>query len=52
MSLNKYNSIILFFFFGCIGSSLLRAGSEHGLLFIAVRGLAIVVASVVAEHGL
>ena len=57
-----FNKFILFiylfylFIFGCVGSSLLRAGfsscSEWGPLFIAVRGLLIVVASLVAEHGL
>ena len=44
------------FIFGCVGSSLLRVGfsscSERGLLFVAVRGLLIAVASLVAEHGL
>ena len=39
-----------------IGSSLLRAGflscGERGLLLVAVRGLLIAVASLVAEHGL
>ena len=44
-------------FFGCVGFLLLRAGlfsgcGEWGLLFIAVHGLLIVVASLVAEHGL
>ena len=49
---------ILFYFliFGCVESSLLaRAFSscgERGLLFVAVRGLLIAVASLVAEHGL
>ena len=47
----------LFIYFGCIGSSLLRAGffsgcGEQGLLFTEVHGLLIVVASLVAEHGL
>ena len=45
------------FIFGCVGSSLLRAGffsscSERGLLFVAVPELLIAVASLVAEHGL
>ena len=44
------------FVFGCVGSSLLRAAfsscGEWGLLFVAMRGLLIVVASLVAEHGL
>ena len=44
------------FIFGCVGSSLLRAAfsscGERGLLFVAVRGLLIAVASLVAEHGL
>ena len=43
------------FFFGCVGSVLLRAAfsscGEWGLCFIAVRGLLIAVASLVAEHG-
>ena len=46
-------------FFGCGGSSLLHPGflqlrsyGERGLLFVAVRGLLIAGASVVAEHGL
>ena len=43
--------------FGCVGSLLLHAGflsscGEQGLLFVVVRGLLIVVASLVAEHGL
>ena len=47
----------IYFIFGCIGSSLLCARAfsscgERGLLFIAVRGLLIVVASLVVEHGL
>ena len=48
--------IILFnlFIFGCIGSLLLHAGflQLRGLLFVVVRGLLIVVASLVAEHRL
>ena len=49
--------IIYLFILGCIGSSLLRARAfsscgERGLLFIAVHGLLIAVASLVAEHGL
>ena len=55
-----YAGVYLFFFyfiFGCIGSSLLRAGfvsscGEQGLLFVAVRGLLIAVASLVADHRL
>ena len=43
-------------FNGCVGSSLLRGlfsgCGERGLLFIAVRGMLIAVASLVAEHGL
>ena len=55
--LNKiFKKIILLylFIFGCIGSSVLRRISlgEPGLLFIAVRGLLIAVASLVAEPGL
>ena len=52
----KYiNLFIYLFIFVCVGSPLLRAFSscgEQGLLFIAVRGLLIAVASLVAEHGL
>ena len=48
--------IYLLFIFGCIGSSLLCAAfsscGERGLLFVVVRGLLIMVASLVAEHGL
>ena len=45
------------FIFGCVGSSLLCAWAfsscgERGLLFVAVLGLLIAVASLVAEHGL
>ena len=48
---------IYLFIFGCVGSLLLCAGflssyGEWGLLFFAVRGLLIVVASLVVEHGL
>ena len=46
---------IYLFIFGCIVSSLLHAGfscSERGLLFVALHGLLIAVASLVAEHGL
>ena len=44
------------FIFGCAGSSLLGAAfsscSEWGLFFVEVRGLLIVVVSLVAEHRL
>ena len=48
--------IFYLFIFGCVGSSLLRAGflfscSERGLLFVAVRRLLTAVASLVVEHG-
>ena len=43
----KKNKCIYLFIYGCVGSSLLRTG----FLFIAVCGLLIVVASLVAEHG-
>ena len=43
------------FIFGCVGSSLLCTGfsscDEQGLLLVAVRGLLIVVASLVVEQG-
>ena len=52
----KINLFIYLFTFGCVGSSLLRGAfyscGEQGLLFIAVHGLLITVASLVAEHGL
>ena len=50
---------LIFFFFGCVGSLLLRAGfslvaaSGGGvLLIVALRGFLIAVASLVVEHGL
>ena len=50
----KKNVCIYLFIFACVGSSLLRAGfrGERGLLFVAVRGLLIAVASLVVEHRL
>ena len=48
-------NLFYLFIFGCIGSSLLWALSscgEGGLLFTAVRGLLIAVASLVLVHGL
>ena len=61
--LGLYNAMFFFFFnylfiFGCVGSSLLHAGFSLAAAcggyssFIAVRGLLITVASLVAEHGL
>ena len=50
--------LLYIYIFGCVGSSLLHVGfffsscGERGLLFIAVHGLLIVVASLVVEHGL
>ena len=52
--------ILLFYFIYCfwlrwvfVAASLLFSScSEQGLLFVAVRGLLIAVASLVAEHGL
>ena len=49
--------LINLFSFGCIGSLLLHTGFslvgvDQGLLFVAVHGLLIVVASLVAEHRL
>ena len=53
---NEYSFFLNLFIFGCVGSSLLCVAfsscGERGLLFVAVRGLLIVVASFVAEHGL
>ena len=52
----KINLFIHLFIFGCVGSLRLRAAfsscGERGLLFVAVRGLLIAVASLVVEHGL
>ena len=46
----------LFISFGCVGLRCcvwaFTSCSERGLLFVAVRGLLAVVASLVAEHGL
>ena len=48
--------VFKFLFFGCFGSCCCTRAfsscSEWGLLFVAVRGLLIAVASVVAEHGI
>ena len=55
MGFFSFNKFIYLFVFGCVGSSLLHAFSscgEWGLLFVAVHGLLIAVASLVAEHGL
>ena len=45
------------FIFGCVGSPLLLARAfsscgERGLLFVAVPGLFVAVASLIVEHGL
>ena len=40
------------FFFGCIAARAFSSCGEWGLLFVAVRGLLIAVASLVAEQGL
>ena len=49
-----FNKFIYLFIYFIFGSSLLSAGScgERGLLFVAVHGLLMAVASLVAEHGL
>ena len=51
-----FKKFIYFIYFGCVGSSLLHVGfssfGEWRLLFIALRRLLIVVASLVAEHRL
>ena len=45
--------LLYFFIFGCIAvHGLSSSCGERGLLFIAVHGLLIAVASLVAEHGL
>ena len=55
---HPYDLTGLFFFFFlavlglCCCAQALSRCSEQGLLFLAVRGLLIVVASLVAEHGL
>ena len=50
-----YN-FFFFFFLSALGlcccAQAFSSGSEWGLLFVAVHGLLIVVASLVAEHGL
>ena len=48
---------LIYFIFGCVGSFVAARGlfsscGEQGLLFAAVHGPLIVVASLVAEHGL
>ena len=51
-----YFILFLKFIFGCVGvrccSWAFSSCGEQGLLFVAVRGLLIAVASLVAEHGL
>ena len=51
-----FNKFIYYLFFGCVGSLLLRRAlsscGQRGLLFIALCGLLIAVASLVAEHRL
>ena len=57
MCIFKINLFILFYLFlaalgvRCCTQAFSSCG-EQGLLFVAVRGLLIVVASLVAEHGL
>ena len=51
----KRKMYFYFFIFGCVGSCCVRAFSscgERGLLFVAVCGLLIALASPAAEHGL
>ena len=51
----KINKLIYLFILAVLGLRCMRAVSscgEWGLLFVALRGLLIVVASLVAEHGL
>ena len=56
-SFNSRSLFVCLFIYGCIGSSLLHVGffsncGEQGPLFVAVRGLLIAAASLVAEHRL
>ena len=47
------NTFIYLFIFGCVGSSWAFSNcGERGLLSVVVHGFLIVVASLVAEHGL
>ena len=54
----KHNYLFIYLFiYGCVGvccccARAFSSCGERGLLFVAVRGLLVVVASVVAEHGL
>ena len=54
--LNKFNYLYLFLFLAVLGlrcyARAFSSCGEQGLLFVAVCGLLIVVASLVAEHGL
>ena len=56
MSRIFFLKFFIYLFFHCVGFSLLCVGflsfGEQGLLFLAVHGLLIVVASLVVEHGL
>ena len=54
VQLFQRNLFICLFIFGYVGSALLCTGflGEQGLLFVAVHGLLIAVASLVAERGL
>ena len=56
MGIFFFFSFVYLFIFGCVGSLLLHVGflscGERGLLFVAMRGLLIAVASPVVEHGL
>ena len=50
--LNKFIYLFLVALGLCCMQSFLSSCGERGILFIAVRGLLIAVASLVAEHGL
>ena len=51
-ALKKFLNLFLAALGLCCSSQAFSSCSERGLLFVAVRGLLIVVASLVVEHGL
>ena len=56
LNLKKINKFIIYLFLAALGlrccARAFSSWGERGLLFVAVHGLLIVVASLVAEHGL